>query len=105
MFAGKVLIGGKESEIHILEMFRPDGLHKTNFVTHRFKLSQGFVIIQEFDVAPWEVALAEHICQLFPLEGCGPHDGHAVITYPVINFRTRRRRMSGLVHCSSGASV
>ena len=71
-------IGGKEREIHFVELLGAYALDEADLVTHRFQLSQRFVVIEQLDVERREIAVVQHLGHFFAFERGGAHDGHAV---------------------------
>src|SRR5437764_5427671 len=57
IFASALWIGGKEREIHFVELLGAYALDEADLVTHRFQLSQRFVVIEQLDVERREIAV------------------------------------------------
>src|SRR5882724_3724697 len=73
-----VLVAGEKREIHFLELVAADTLNEGNFFAYGLKLSQGFIVIQQFDVSSRKLALAEHVGDFFALKSAPAHQGHAI---------------------------
>src|ERR1019366_8426950 len=71
-------VGGEESEVHALELFRADALNKTQLIAGRFQLSERLVVIQQPYIGSGEIPFVQDFGDLFSLERRRAHDRHAI---------------------------
>ena len=71
-------IGGKESEIHFVELLGAYALDEVDLVAGGLQLADGLVVIEKANVQGGKVALVEHLGNFLAFERGRTYDGRAV---------------------------
>src|SRR5207245_6702688 len=73
VFARTVRIRGEERKVHMLKLLGTHALNKADLVAHGFELAQRLIIIEKADVNRGEVALVQHLGNLFAFKRARSH--------------------------------
>src|SRR5579863_685456 len=93
-----LFIRSEEGEVNVLKLFGAHALDKADLISHRLKLSHGFVVIEQPNIGSGEVALVEHFGDFLAFERSGA-DNRSAVKRPARRERVRSRRGSdGLAH-------
>jgi len=80
-------------------------LNEADFVSHGFKLAQGFVVIEQANVYGGEIALVQHLGNLFAFERGRPNNRRPIQIAASSDGVRAGRGFDGLTHEVCEASL